>query len=625
MEFTIDIEKVKSNNTFFFTENNKEHFFCRCGTHFELESMGDDSFSTDDEELGKALGIASISLRESLKCPKCDTNYKLPLNQKLLCATNNYFISSYKFEDDEEFLSLKLTELKAIGENEELSFVEKYKKLSISKSDKKIYFETIDQVLEVDLDKVFEIVDFFLKNDTKTILNSYDLHQFCTSISEYVTDIDSIDVVKGLLEETKNRMSASATTEVFKKILTIFLSIIKFDNLSTIALTKNPIFLYELLKECNPPTSQEIKDANVTSPLKIFNYLANNYIKNINQEISQDKINYQEMTFKEGDVEKTIKFKSVENYKEGKVTKDSKGNYDVIKLEGDGNVSKYIYNKIKNFQDYKQLIKYLKILEYNELVDLLNKFEYDMITSMIDILYYRDGITFDEIKRLVPLFIDHCLEKTKALQIQTKVYDENVKIEIDYKNVSSFDFGFYDDCLMMLKTLEFDPRKDFYKIKTNAALKEFHDKVVKYYNAIKMEEDEGYMNFFDNFRFLETFGEGDYLGPLEVEILDTPTKVVQEGRDMHHSAASYVKRVMDGEYILLKVTDLTPISELPAGELTRFTMGIFYNEKNGFEFEQVKSYSNKIGSNRFKDLLKKWLEAKDVLFDENKRPDIKNK
>jgi hypothetical protein len=82
---------------------------------------------------------------------------------------------------------------------------------------------------------------------------------------------------------------------------------------------------------------------------------------------------------------------------------------------------------------------------------------------------------------------------------------------------------------------------------------------------------------------------------------------------------------MEGKYLLLKVTDSTPASELPVGELTRFTMGILFNDKNGLEFEQVKSYSNKIGSNRFKDLLKAWLEAKDVIFDENKRPDIKNR
>jgi hypothetical protein len=228
-----------------------------------------------------------------------------------------------------------------------------------------------------------------------------------------------------------------------------------------------------------------------------------------------------------------------------------------------------------------------------------------------------------EIKRLIPLFIDHCIEKTKELKQKMNAEERSnvLSDKPDYKQIASFDFGYYDDCLMMLKTLEFDPKKDFYKIKNNKNLKEFHDKVVKYYNAVRREEDAGYTSFFDKFRFLETIGEGDYMGPLEVEILDTPTKVVQEGRDMHHSAGSYVDRVMDGKYILLKVIDHS--EGLPQGELTRFTMGIFFNTNNGFEFEQVKSYQNKLGSNRFKKLLMEWLDAKEVHYDVNKRPDLK--
>lgn len=619
MSYIVDIGLAKKTFTFYGRFADKERYFCKCGKNFEVEAIEGSDFSSEDEELSKALGIASISLRESLKCPHCETNYKTQKNQERLQAIDGFFMSGYKFENNEEMCCLTVGRIKAVVEDESLTFNELTKELFLTKSDNKFFFKNEDDSLvEIDLNNVVHYVDLFFDHYSKLSSNMHELHLFCMEIASIVPDSAGMEE---MFDESKTNLLFSI--ESFKKMFIVFFSTIKYSNLSTITLTKSSSFLYELLRECNPPTAEEMKQANVTSPIKIFNFLANNYIENINQEITQDKINYQEMAFKLGDKEATFKIKNTEGYKEGKVSKSSDGSYDVLKLETDGKIGKFIYNKIKNFYDYKQLIKYTKHLEYNELMDLMSKYDYELIVSMIDLIYYRNGITLAEIKRLIPLFVDHCTERSSELSKRINGEESVEEKKVDYKHIKTFDFGFYDDCLMMLKTLEFDPKKDFYKIRTNKDLKTFHDKVVIYYNAIKMEEDIGYQTFFDNFRFLEKRGEGDYEGPLEVEILDTPTKVVREGRDMNHSAGSYAARVMDGNYILLKVTDHS--EGLTERELTRFTMGIFYNKTSGFEFEQIKSFNNQLGSNRFKQLVMEWLEAKEVTFDVNKRVDIKMK
>jgi hypothetical protein len=438
--------------------------------------------------------------------------------------------------------------------------------------------------------------------------------------------------------------------DTFQKVLTILFSIIKYSNLSTIAMTKSPMFLYEMIKECNPPKAEELEEAGVTSPIKIFNFLASNYINKVNEEVSEEKVSSKEFTFKsditledhedhtkkrvgddyeesdkdtmtasKGEMrELKINVKSIEDYESGKVSKTSQGDYEVFQLEGDGQISKFIYKRLKNFHDYKQLVKYMNHFEYKQLVELMTKFDYDLLINMIDVIYYRSNINIDEVKRLIPLFTDHCKTQTKDFKVKTNTFTKGEKIITDYKHVGSFNFEFYDDCKMMIATLEFDPKKDLYKIKTNAVLKAFHDEVVKYYGAIKLEEEGGYKGYFNKFKFLED--RKNYDGPLRFEIIDTPKAVVSEGRDMHHSVGSYSVRLLDGDYILLRVYDDT--EGLSDDELVRFTMGLTFKSNNGLEFDQLKSFANKLGSNRTKEMVLEWLKCKEVNVNERK-PDIR--
>jgi len=662
MSNILDIKDSIGAYTFYATNTNKEQYFCKCGNHFEVDAPSDElsdvenlfNDGDDDDGIMGALNSAKISLRDNIKCPHCNVDYKIPVNQKRLREIGKYFLSGYNVNEDNGRLTLnkvKVKPLLAPEESEEpLEFEEIVRHLSYEIETGKLFFKDYkSEEIEFDLDQTLSVVSKFFENDTPLVVNLFDLHNYIMKLSNYVSDSENIDTVKGLLEEARSNMNKSAD-DTFEKVLSILLSIIKYSNLSTIAMTKSPIFLYEMLRDCNPPKAEVLEKEGVTSPIKIFNFLAKTYINRINEEVKEEKIVEKEFTFSsnivledhedhskvskvgddfeegtedtmsvsEGETrELKINLKSIQDY-ESKVSKTAQGNFEVFQIGGDGQISKFIYKKLKAFHDYKQLVKYMKHFEYKNLVELMTKYDYDLIVNMIDVIYYRLDIDMDEVKRLIPLFIDHCQVQTKDMKIKTNTFDPNEELTLDYTYINSFNFEFYDDCKMMIKTLEFDPRKDLYKIKTNAVLKAFHDEVVKYYGAIKLEEEGGYKGYFNNFKFLED--KNNYDGLLRFEIIDTPKAVVAEGRELHHSVSSYAARLMDGDYVLLRVYDDT--EDAPEKDLDRFTMGLHYNKNNGLEFDQLKGVANKPASDRVKKMAIEWMKSKEVNYNE-KRPDIR--
>ena len=101
MSNILDIKSAVGSYTFYFKEKGKEKYFCKCGNHFEIKvnedekTFEDDFSSEDDDDLLEVINSAKISLREDIKCPHCNTNYKLPQNQKLLKKSKLYFSISY--------------------------------------------------------------------------------------------------------------------------------------------------------------------------------------------------------------------------------------------------------------------------------------------------------------------------------------------------------------------------------------------------------------------------------------------------------------------------------------------------------------------------------------------------
>ena len=653
MSNILDVSDILKSQTFYVTKGDKEKYFCKCGKHFTVDALVDNSGIEDvikgDEDLEHAIKSAKISLRDDIICPNCKTNYKIPENHKKLIEVGRDFASGYFMEETDGLLTISLANVKSESPNEELQFKELVRKISFKKDTNKLFFKDFNsKEKEIDLDSIVDVVKRFFDIETNIVIGIFDLHQFMIKLSKSVSDSESMKTINSFMDSSRVNSSIK-DNDSFIKSMTILLSVIKYSNLSTIAMTKSPLFLYELLKESNPPKSEELKKANVTSPIKIFNFLSSNYIKKVNSEISEDRVSVNEFVFSSdiqledhedhskkvagADYEEVskdtmsvskgetrelkINVKNIHEY-EAKVSKTSSGDIDVLHIDGDGQISKFIYKKLKKFHDYKQLLKYMKHLEYKQLVELMTKYDYDLIVNMIDVIYHRVDVDMEEIKRLIPLFEDHCKVKTKEVKVKTNTYNKGEDIKTEYKYIKEFDFGFYDDCRMMLTTLEFDPRKDFYKIKKNSILKAFHDEVVKYYSAIQLEEEGGYKGYFNKFKFLED--RENYNGPLVFEIIDTPKAVVAEGREMHHSVGSYSVRLLEGDYILLRVYDSS--EDLPEGELKRFTMGLHFKSNTGLEFDQLKSFANKIGSNRLKELVLLWLKAKEINVNE-RRPDIR--
>jgi hypothetical protein len=182
---------------------------------------------------------------------------------------------------------------------------------------------------------------------------------------------------------------------------------------------------------------------------------------------------------------------------------------------------------------------------------------------------------------------------------------------IDYSYVDKFDFVYYDDSVMMMEVLKFDPKKHFNKIKTYYDLIEYHDNLIKYFNVVSdKEKNEKFRLFVDRFLFLES--RKDYDGPLEIKLIKTPAMLIAEGVQMKHSASSYSKKVITESYLIGQLFDKTP--DLPEDELVKFTIGFTFDSLNGLEFHQIKGFANKPASDRLKKLLMEFLTVKDISY-----------
>jgi hypothetical protein len=311
---------------------------------------------------------------------------------------------------------------------------------------------------------------------------------------------------------------------------------------------------------------------------------------------------------KESDEEKTlnINFTNNRNYKAGRV-KDTGFGFGVLEAIEDGSVSKFIFKNITRFSDYKYIIKYFKLINKQELIVLLQKYDLEFLSYAIDLLYFRDKVTdFKEFQRVLDIMIDFVDYKSNMPSIIGSKSSES-----RFEMLKDFDFIPYDDSLMMMTVLKFDRRRHFDKIKTWKELNEYHDNLVKYFKTIKSEEQNGAIEkFVSQFAFLED--RSNYNGPLEIKLLSTPAMIIKEGVELRHSGAAYAKNVASGQYLMGQVFDRDENRQ--EDELIRYTIGFKHDKYKGLVFDQVKGFANKLGSNRFKKLVMEWLEIKDVSF-----------
>lgn len=659
----LDLEEIKKEYSFLFEdeENVKEIYFCNCGAITERDKIFEPitpeheqvnylfpeenssqglvlSKDNDDEfqDLFKSIQLSQDD--DGFKCSGCNKNFATLENQNRLIVDNSFFVSGYNVleNDNELFLyygKLKTNIIKTLDNKYTLDFEEVTKYVKYDKISKKIFFKDFSEdEIEFDLDEITKVADNIFSEEVKNIYNLYYIQVYIGKLAKYVVDINNTNVVEELLSETKNRFNY-AGLDIIKKVVSIFFGIIKYSNLSTIALTKGCNFLYDLMKECDIPTSEKLQESGLTSPIPIFNYLVSNYINRINEEVNEDNREVHEFLFKSSQIIKmdidekdkkqeaksfeivaldkekkmTITYKENKDYKT-KVTHNASANkFHVMELSNDANASKFIYKNIKNFSDYKQLLKYFKFYDKHQIITLLQKYEIELLTRVIDLIYFRDSVDIKEFERMITIIKDFMIQET--LKIKPTLNMDNFKP--DYSFVSKYEFIYYDDSIMMMEVLEFDPRKEFNRIKTFRELKDYHNNLVKYFNVVSdKEKNAKFKNFVARFKFLEN--RGNYTGPIELKLIETPAMLIAEGVQMKHSAGSYSKKVITESYIIGQIFDRTP--DLPKEELTRFTIGFTFDSVNGLEFHQVKGIMNKPGTDRFKKLLMEYLTEKDISF-----------
>jgi len=591
-----------------------------------ISLSSDEDFQEEFKSIYKGM---KMGIESDVCCDVCGTNFSEKNTSDLLIEHGTSFISNFAFEETEKDVILKYSLISPNLDEEERAYFEKIKYIRFEKINRRLFYKGYDDISdkEFDLDEVVKYTNLLFTFDTIKVVNVMEMHIFIGRLSNFIMDSKNIDIIKEMLDKLRGQAN-NAGADIIKKIAAMFMGIIKYSNLSTIAMTKGPTFLYDLMFECDIPKPDVLAENNATSPIKIFNFLVKNYIQKINTEVNADNKSVHDFTFKSkqrisyDENGENVEVEDLSEEKEmvisintgeskGKLKID-KGVYQVVDAVTDGSVSKFIFNKITRFSDYRSIIKYLKHVNKQELILLLQKYEIDFLIAAVDLVYFRNQVSFKEFERMLDIMLDH-------VTVQSKKYCQFMDgiVRMDYKYLKSFSFINFDDSLMMMEVLQFDPKVHFNKIRTVSELDKYHDQLVKYFAVMKDEEKNGgILGFTSQFKMLES--RDNYDGPLEFRILSTPSLIIKEGVEMRHSASAYARNVAQGRYLMGQIFDNDPNRK--ETEPPRFTIGFTYNKLSGLEFEQVKGFANETGegipkkTDRFKKLMMEWLTNKDISF-----------
>lgn len=622
------------------SSDEKEIYHCWCGKEFnknkkEGSTAPEDNESAVREVYGDILKDIDIAeMEDDVICPDdCERRELTFKNKEYVIKFHNYFFGAFFQEEDDKNIALYFS--KAFPEKDDI--YENITYLNIDKENSKIYYKDAysDNAELIGLESVIKYVNKFFEHtkDVKMIDNIFHLQMFIMQVSKIVSDTDNFNVINDIVSNVRNRPNDMGSYYM-KKAISVLFGIIIYPNLSTIAIEKDSNFLYNLMLECEIPSKDVMEENKATSPIKIFKFLTKNYVDKLNREINEENKDayefsyiskkairsgeeYEDVEVEEMDTEKELKIKVDQNkgYKEGKVERTESGNFKVLEGIQDASVSKFIFKNITNFLDFKEILKFFKFINKQQIIELLQKYDKELVVRSIDLIYHRDIEGIKEIKRILDIMDSYVYEK--SLEYDPKM-DGNIKK--DYSFLASFDFSYYDDVLMMLDQLGFDDRH-LKRIKSYSELIEYHDYLIKHSKIAKQEEKlGGIKKFVDNFKYLED--KSDYEGPLELQLIDTPGAVLKEGEDMKSSASSYGRKIMRGDYIMARLFDNS--EDADENEHTRFTIGFSYNKYDGLEFDQVKAVCNEQGSDRFKKLVMEFLEAKDISYKPIKDLKLKN-
>ena len=450
------------------------------------------------------------------------------------------------------------------------------------------------------MDCLFETVSKFYytdkENETiKTVDNLIDIHVFIGRLANFIKDAKNIDFISGLMEEINGTRSYKMNDclPILTKVTSIILAISKHESMSTIALTKNALFLFELLKECDLPKSTYLKEKKLTKPVQIFSFLINLENKKVQDDIEKQDNSKQKILHKSAKLSSGQEIVFENNFKtasfdKGLNIKKSKDGTLVLKDDMENKqISPLIYNKINSIKEYKKLIKYTKFVDYNYLVNLTEKHEISFLNELYDFFEFRGDMN----KNMLEYFI---------------------KLYIDYKKTNGeFDYTFthylqnFDDCLRMINSLKWDVNKHLLSIKTCSEIIKYHDWLVKQYNI-------SYQNFVDKYKMIENYNNKD----IRIKIINSIESLMYWAKELNNCSASYATRVLNQNYLLAMVEYKTFKEDEEKSHLKNFMMGFSVDKRGMLEFDQIKSTNNQRASTKLKLLIMDYLREKDITFRE---------
>ncbi len=635
------INKYIKNNYIFYTSGfdilGNDLYFCKCGNKI-IAHPNETSFALKVKHDGYNLqditnfGIDSFGAafrKANIVCSKCHRNYSEP---SVYSTIQNVDVMFYeKFDITESKTSITLHRIRAAGEYLPDSQTNNPKiiesTLTISKASKRIKYQPFpvnnsdeNQSIIVHLENVIKVSkEFFGKGNEVVISDGFiNIHDFIGRVAKLIVDAKNMNII----EELMSMMVGKTGITILQRTMAIFLGILCYPNLATIALTKGNIFLYDLMESCPLPAPSFLRKNKATSPIKIFNTLVSIKNKQLQDQLDEDD------TTKLGYVFKTASGIKI-NIKYDQSDIDKLDNaIPVLGKESDNGarifvrdeiknkkISPYIFNKLIHFDDYTHIIKWLRFISYNDLIQLTMKYDLELLYIIFKKIEFRDDITYARLQQFIPLLMDYAKQKTLN-KIKSETGAEiTEEIIVDYNSILNFDFSLFDDCVRMVHELNWESNKVLDKIKKFDKLGKFHDDLLKYRSYISdAEANKKYIENSIKYSYLEGDKESvEKLYRISLSLIKTPKELLDHAVEMHNCAGSYVNKVANGEYIPFILKDNS--RHLLAKEFHRYMMILKVTEL-GLELVGVKSICNQYGSDRFKKEFRQFLIDSDISFQE---------
>lgn len=623
--FIVDLNREmfkKEDKTILSVAKPRQLLICSCGHNHFFDGKVKRSVVTYSGET-----VEQIEGKETITCAKCDKQFpqiEKPIllepdkkqilsveysfneivvdNSKILKRKRTYVVylsaenkllnESYQdeiiFNEQTKKVELYINPLKFRGTNSNLEAANDKKKISNivtlkTLNDINVFFEFQESVDYEGLNNAFLFLksfDYLIKDLPKIkeqsfigeFYNSFEIH---TANNKKYRCLDSgFGDGSKIRVELNNGIYLKSLLEMAK----VFFCISKFENLSTIFLTKGYNFFINYIQNDSLILNEAtFKKENATYPAKILELSFNNIES---KEIAVLKAN--------NDQE--------ENFLENESLKFSQNIYNNIKKTDEIIILNGVYKKgFINKSEIESLF-----LEY-ERKDIFSAFE-----MLAQPFQKKVNITLRHIKHLIKhkIYKDYTSDNFMTEYIDTisiieQIVAEKGKVEAKLKRdshkLSKAVIDSYNKFLRIKEGIFFD-------IRTKSDLKKMHDRLSAIHSIFQDEEKaEKYIQIAEKHtKYNDTIDHVTFL------IMPTAQDIYHEHFTMNHCIQTYINSMVKEEYIAMRVKD-TISNE-------RATMGI--NINNGvFKFNQLKGYKNSRATSFLIDVVKKYLKKHKINLD----------